>query len=148
MSDLLFDGRDLIPRLHPISTALRPFHPDTLRELGLQDFFSTGEADAARLARERAERDRILRHLATLRQGYLVEVRAHLRSLGRDVTADDARAFFESLPGVPGPDTLSRNFLGAVFKAPGWMATGDMALSATRGRHASRILVWRWMGGD
>ena len=62
------------------------------------------------------------------------------------VSADDARAYFEALPNVPGPDTLSRNFLGATFKERGWVCTGRMIHSATKGGHANRIFVWHWEG--
>lgn len=95
---------------------------------------------------EVAERDAILRHLAWLRRDYLAQIRHHLKGLGRPVTADDARAYFESLPNVPGPEQLSRNFLGATFKEPGWVCTGQSVLSRTKGGHANRILVWRWEG--
>lgn len=130
---------DYFPRLEPITTVLDMFRPSTLRELGIKT-----EAEVA--ADEAEERDRVLRHLAWLRKDYLAQIRTHLKRLDRPVTADDARAYFEQLPNVPGPDTISRNFLGATFKGPGWVATGDMVLSTTKGRHANRIFVWRWEG--
>jgi len=127
------------PRLEPITTVLDMFQPSTLRELGIKT-----EAELA--ADERAERDRVLAHLARLRKDYLTQIRTHLKRLDRPVTADDARAYFEALPNVPGPDTLSRNFLGATFKERGWVCTGRMIHSATKGGHANRIFVWHWEG--
>ena len=105
---------------------------------------------------EAVERDRVLSDLAAARRGYLEEIREHLRELfeirqrryGVEafVTADDARTFFESTrqPSPPGPDVLSRNFLGAVFKAAGWHTDGQTYHSKTKGSHANRLLRWHY----
>ena len=60
--------------------------------------------------------------------------------------AVDARIILDSAPGVPPPDELNRNFLGALFKAPGWEPTGAFSLSRTSGSHANRLVCWRYVG--
>jgi len=97
------------------------------------------------------ERDRILAALGDTRSGWLDEIRAEMARLyerrrtawGAEafVTADDARAYFESLSPPP-PEALSRNFLGAVFKKKGWRAVG-FSHSQTKGSHGNLIRKWQ-----
>lgn len=62
------------------------------------------------------------------------------------VSADDARKILDSDPKVPGPDKLSRNFLGTLFKGEkGWRACG-FTKSETPGSHANLLRIWRWEG--
>lgn len=62
------------------------------------------------------------------------------------VTADDARKVFEAIPDVPGPERLSRNFLGAVFAPMCWEFTGKYHKSETEGSHSNDLKCWRYVG--
>jgi hypothetical protein len=90
-------------------------------------------------------RDRILVAFDEAQGDLLAFVRSMLaaqyQNTGIAVTADDARAVLAELErhGVALP--ANRNFLGALFKAPGWRAVGSRK-SRSPGRHASRILAW------
>lgn len=89
--------------------------------------------------------------LDQLRQRMVVLYQQRLDAQGRElayVTADDARLILDTDPKVPGPDELNRNFLGALFKAPGWQPTGQYIKSRTAGSHANRLLCWRWVGAQ
>jgi hypothetical protein len=113
---------------------------------------------------EEAERDRVLENLAEARSAWLEDIRAEMWRLylERDreqflewsrgiepasppyVTADDARAYFESL-GPPPPEALSRNFLGSVFRGRAWERVG-YTTSRTPGSHANLIAKWQFVG--
>ena len=58
------------------------------------------------------------------------------------VTADDAREALVALNVAVGTNL---NFLGALFKTPGWEAFG-FTKSKTRGRHSNRVFRWRYVG--
>jgi len=88
------------------------------------------------------------------RAGYLEAIREKMRRLyqmrvdlhgehGAWVTADDAREFLELI--LRPPPAMSRNFLGATFKEPGWEVVGSYH-SSTRGSHGNRLLKWKWVG--
>jgi hypothetical protein len=64
------------------------------------------------------------------------------------VTADDARKYLEDAiaAGKFERPNGSLNFLGSLFKAPGWETTGGFVKSRTRGSHANRLLKWKWTG--
>lgn len=82
--------------------------------------------------------------LEAIRAEYLERVRAQMRrwaETGAVVTPDDARAYFESL-NPPGPEHLSRNFLGCVFRGAEWEFAGTYK-SQTPGSHANRLNMYR-----
>ena len=91
-----------------------------------------------------------------LRAGWLIAIRAAMKQTWLErckkygpsayVTADDARKVFEAIPDVPGPDRLSRNFLGAVFMPKRWVWTGGWTKSTTKGSHANPLKCWRYVG--
>lgn len=60
------------------------------------------------------------------------------------VTADDARLILDTDPQIPGPDRLCRNFLGQLFRAPGWSTTGQIRRSSTPGSHGNLLMCWRY----
>jgi len=59
------------------------------------------------------------------------------------VCADDARAVLDRMPGMDG---VNRNFLGQLFRAPGWRATGQRVKSKTEGSHGNDLMAWRYEG--
>ena len=97
---------------------------------------------------------RIVSEIASLpdRRAYLERVRFRMRSLYearyRDqgerasVTPDDARRVFEAMGP---PATMSRNFLAAVFREPGWEVVGTYR-SATENSHGNRLNAYAWRG--
>lgn len=64
------------------------------------------------------------------------------------VTADDARIELDAAieRGEFERPQGKLNFLGSLFKAPGWETEGGFIKSRTSGSHANRILKWRWIG--
>lgn len=58
------------------------------------------------------------------------------------VTADDARRIIDADERFSG---VNRNFLGALFKVPGWRSVG-FHKSETAGSHANRLMRWVWEG--
>lgn len=58
------------------------------------------------------------------------------------VTADDAHAILERR-GLRLEDGKA-NWLGALFRAPGWVALETTVKSRRVGRHASRLMVWTY----
>lgn len=111
-----------------------------------------------RLAPENPElvlRDAVLAALEGRYHSLLEYLRRRLRGLyeqrlerqGRElahVTADDARLILDSDPNVPPPDRLCRNFLGQLFRSPGWQATGSIIRSHTAGSHGNLLFCWRF----
>lgn len=86
---------------------------------------------------------------------YLRMVRARMRALYRQrvqvygvdypkacVRPDDARAYFETLNP---PAEMSRNFLAAVFREPGWECIGRYR-SGTAGSNGNELKAYRWVG--
>lgn len=86
---------------------------------------------------------------------YLRMVRARMRAIYRSrvgaygadhpracVRPDDARAYFETLNPPAG---MSRNFLGAVFREPGWTVVGEYR-SGTDRSHGNKLNEYRWTG--
>ena len=59
------------------------------------------------------------------------------------VTADDARRL---LDGYRGAKPACNNFLGSLFRAPGWQFTGDRVRSRTPGSHSNELKCWRYTG--
>lgn len=113
-------------------------------------------------AEEQRLRDRQLDRFEALRTRYLEQIRfemfllhesrrstigfhgAWLSPAGREtqpwVSADDARAYFETLGAPP---ELSRNFLGQVFRRGGWTAlVGRRVASTTAGSHRNELKLW------
>lgn len=104
-----------------------------------------------------SERDKGNRIVAALtgrpdRADYLSRVRAAMRRLYRAryadvgeravVTPDDARRVFEAMGP---PRSMSRNFLGGVFRERGWEIVGTYA-SETPGSHGNRLNQYAWRG--
>lgn len=106
---------------------------------------------------ERVIAERVLDNLADRRKSLCEWLRVEMRLLYQRrlekqgyelayVTADDARVLLDAAPGVPGPDKLSRNFIGALFRGvKGWQPTGKIARSRTPGSHANMLHCWRWV---
>lgn len=108
-------------------------------------------------------RDRVLDVLEEKRRNYVTRLRRELTVLylrrrtlaiqaGENpdavyVTSTDARALFESWPGIPSPDDLSRNFLGSTFRGADWEACGSEE-SKTPGRKGALIRRWKYVGGQ
>jgi hypothetical protein len=103
---------------------------------------------------EEVIRDEILSDLATRNADLLNYLRGRLKvtyrflveDVGREfayVTADDARRILDADRRFDG---VCRNFLGALFKGPGWKSTGAFHKSRTPGSHANRLLCWRFDG--
>jgi hypothetical protein len=87
------------------------------------------------------------------RAAYLQRIRDKMRQVyrmkvdlygehGASVTPDDARRYFESMNPPAG---LSRNFLAAVWREPGWEIVG-VYHSETRGSHGNKLNRYRWVG--
>ena len=96
------------------------------------------------LTLEERKRDEALAHLEETRADYLDRVRTAMRRWAEDghpITPDDARDYFESL-NPPGPERLSRNFLGCVFRGREWEVVGTYR-SATPGSHGNRLNIYR-----
>jgi hypothetical protein len=87
--------------------------------------------------RELFERDAVLAYFEENRGAVLRDLRGVLKLLDRPVSADDARPILKKWGIEPG------NWLGALFKAPGWHMVG-FHTSATRGGHGNRIGLWEW----
>jgi hypothetical protein len=84
--------------------------------------------------------------LAWLRKRLAVIYRIRREDVGREnayVSADDARKLIDRMPEFQGK---CMNFLGALFKAPGWKPTGNYHTSTTPGSHANKLVCWRWEG--
>ena len=99
------------------------------------------------LTLEERKRDEALDSLEQTRRIYLDRVRATMRRWAGDggaITPDDARDYFESLD-PPGPERLSRNFLGCVFRGREWEVVGTYT-SATPGSHGNRLNIYRLRG--
>lgn len=106
-------------------------------------------------------RDRVLEDLAERRAHFVTVLRDRMAALylerrhlarlaGEDadavyVTSTDVREEFESLPNIPPPDKLSRNFLGTIFRSDAWEACG-VEPSTTPGRRGALIRRWRYVG--
>lgn len=86
---------------------------------------------------------------------YLRMVRARMRALYRQrvqaygvdypkafVSPDDGRAYLESLNP---PENMSRNFMAAVFREPGWVVVGTYT-SATKNGHGNKLQKYAWRG--
>jgi hypothetical protein len=87
--------------------------------------------------RELFERDAVLAHFAENRGALLRSLRLALMLKCRPVSADDVRPILQEWGIPPG------NWLGALFKAPGWHMVG-FHTSSTRGGHGNRIGLWEW----
>jgi hypothetical protein len=84
-----------------------------------------------------------------LRAWYLDRVRLEMRLLAErwgKATPDDARQAFEAMD-PPDAKTLSRNFLGCVFRQPKWVVVGTYR-SQTPGSHANRLNIYALRGPD
>ena len=84
--------------------------------------------------------------LGRLRCGLVRIYRFRLADVGYGnafVTADDARRL---LDGYRGDKPACNNFLGTLFKAPGWQFTGQRWKSRTPGSHANELKCWRYTG--
>lgn len=108
-------------------------------------------------------KERVFAEMAEARKVLLAEVREGMRRLyahlkdyeGLEpnppvfVCGDDARSFFEALPGVPPPEILSRNFLAAVWREPGWRVIPyKVHQSCVEGSHGRRVLCYEWVGEE
>lgn len=99
------------------------------------------EAQAREEAFDRMEASEIRAH-------YLRLIRKEMRRRalrGVRVNPDHARTYFESL-NPPGPEELSRNFLGCVFRGKEWVWAGTYR-SQTTGSHGNRLNEYEIRGG-
>ena len=63
------------------------------------------------------------------------------------VTADDARKILaEAIEAGTVARPKCMNFLGSLFKAPGWVPAGGFIKSKTPGSHANRLVKWKFIG--
>ncbi len=106
---------------------------------------------------EQQKKDQVMDMFEQKRKHWLTIIRLAMRQTWMErrakygidayVTADDARKVFEAIPDVPGPERLSRNFLGAVFAPKCWEFTGKYHKSETEGSHRNDLKCWRYIGG-
>lgn len=111
-------------------------------------------------ATERPASPDVLDRMADERRAWLVRIRAALALLclkrvgkwGQDdpracVTGDDAHLLEAARPGLALPAGASRNTLGVVFRAPGWVHSEHPDhVSATPGSKGNLIYRWRYVG--
>lgn len=139
-------------------------HQPALFELSIQSAKWTVTADAraesrptfpARMAPDNPEleiRDAVLACLEDNYEPLLEWIRQRMRALYAQrldkqgyelaqVCADDARALIDAEPRLKG---VRRNFMGQLFKAPGWVWTGAFTKSRTAGSHGNLLMCWRW----
>lgn len=113
------------------------------------------DREAEQLTLELARREDILAAHAAKRREWLRRLQGDLRACLADrvqryprdsqmwvVSGNDARRIFEQYEDAPGPE-VSRSFLGAVFRRPGWVRAGH-TLSTGVGHHACEIKTYKW----
>lgn len=100
--------------------------------------------------RERDARDDVLTILERTTSEWLDILRERLKgqylATGLPVSADDAQAHLDEVPGFPSREEMPRKFLGALFRVDGWRPHG-WTESNTPGARARALRTWVWKPG-